>query len=110
MSQQRQQQAATPPITRRVTPKQPLSSVTPPQPLLPPHLTKSFRKPTQVHLTPEHLQQMREIILLINHHQTIMADLDNQAKQLLLHGYQIDLDGEAWKLNLSTGVIERREA
>ena len=59
-------------------------------------------------LRPEHLQEIRQIMLLVDHHQQIIAGLDNQAHALLLSHYQIDLRDGQWSMNLQTGVIERR--
>ena len=81
------------------------------QPVNPPQPTKSFRKAQtmRAELRPEHLQEIQRIMLLVDHHQQIIAGLDNQAKTLLAEKYQIDLSDGKWSMNLQTGVMERRD-
>lgn len=58
-------------------------------------------------LKPEHLQEIQWIMSLVDHHQQIIAGLDNQAKALLLENYQIDLSDGKWSMNIATGVVVR---
>ena len=98
-----------PAMTKRVRPQPvPPSPIAAPPVGTPPHLTKSFRKTQRVQLSPEHLQQMQQTILLIKHHQTIITELDSQVQAMLLQGYQIDL-ADGWQINLATGGITRRD-
>ena len=73
--------------------------------------TNSFQKAQtmRAELRPEHLQEIRQIMMLVDHHQQIIAGLDNQAHALLLSHYQIDLREGQWSMNLQTGVMERRD-
>jgi hypothetical protein len=73
--------------------------------------TKSFQKrPRVMQMAPEHLTTLQQLIFLQQHHQRILADLDNQAATLLLTEYGVDLQTNQWTINLVTGQLVRQPA
>lgn len=58
-----------------------------------------------VHLRIEHRQQLRDLMLLINHHRSLMAQIDAEAAHIVNVAYGIDIRQGQWNINLEQGTI-----
>lgn len=103
-------------MARKPQPRQPVKLITPrdrsqasriltPQPVTP-------EKPDSIALSAEHAQTARMQVLLIQHHQQIIASLERQLVAVMQAEYGVDVSGPetGWILNVGEGRLVRQGA
>lgn len=65
------------------------------------------RDPSTINLRGEHRQQLRDLHLLIQHHQAIAARLDAEAKHLITLAYGVDVAQGNWVIDYAAGTLRQ---
>lgn len=60
-----------------------------------------------IELSGEDAQHLRTQLLLIQHHQSLMQQIDEQAQRYIRERYGVSVaQGDGWQLNVSAGLLE----
>jgi CYTH domain-containing protein len=63
----------------------------------------------KVRIRPQHRKEMEHLLLLKQHHQMLAAASEQQLIQLLKTGYDVDITGQDWTLDLEKGTLTREQ-
>lgn len=60
-----------------------------------------------IELSGEDAQHLRTQLLLIQHHQSLIQQIDEQAQRFIRERYHVSVaQGSGWQLNVSAGLLE----